>query len=478
MKPTIEQQYQNTKIIPPVQTFQEAQFPEPFQSGLEFNAPVRGPWNIVHMALLVPDAHLLYICARGCLRGVLMTAYEMHAENRMSWVGVAEDDLANGRLEEVTFASIQEIIDNLEPKPKLIFLYLSCIHKFSHFDYPSLIQNLEAEYPDIRFIDCHMMPTMRKSGPTDEERTRAKMYQCLTKRTIQDEKSITVLGNDRPLAKNSLLLHILKQAGYTIQDITSCTTYADFTEFSKSAYTLTFSPVARLAQKELADRCNQKALIFLPTYQLEQTGLHIKECTEELAIPYPEDLVQQTLETVDTELRRTRKQLGSRPIALDYTVTPRPLSLARLLLEYDFALACLFCDAFDPSEDVHFRWIREHFPHCTIVQTLSPKMRLESVRNTLSEMLQNTTQKDLSFLPKDILCLGQKAAFLSMSRFFVNHVYAGNMPDVSALFFLAEELRHAASTQKDLRYEIQLKGLGCPSCLTTTRFPKVAWSLL
>ena len=77
----------------------EASYPEPFAQGLEFNAPVRGPWNIVHMALMIPEAHLLYICARGCLRGVIMTAAEMGAMARMSWIGLTEDELTTGLLD-------------------------------------------------------------------------------------------------------------------------------------------------------------------------------------------------------------------------------------------------------------------------------------------------------------------------------------------------------------------------------------------
>ena len=34
----------------------EASFPVPFQSGLEFNSPVHGNWNIVHTGMLVPEA--------------------------------------------------------------------------------------------------------------------------------------------------------------------------------------------------------------------------------------------------------------------------------------------------------------------------------------------------------------------------------------------------------------------------------------
>jgi hypothetical protein len=35
----------------------DASFPAPFVSGLEYGAPARGAWNIVHTGMLIPEAH-------------------------------------------------------------------------------------------------------------------------------------------------------------------------------------------------------------------------------------------------------------------------------------------------------------------------------------------------------------------------------------------------------------------------------------
>ena len=62
----------------------EAKFPAPFTSGLEYGAPARGTWNIVHVGMLIPQAHQIFVCAQGCLRGVVLTAAEMGASERFS----------------------------------------------------------------------------------------------------------------------------------------------------------------------------------------------------------------------------------------------------------------------------------------------------------------------------------------------------------------------------------------------------------
>ena len=67
----------------------DAKAPAPFVSGLEYGAPARGVWNIVHVGMLIPGAHEIYVCAGNCLRGVVLTAVEMGAQRRFSKIGRA-----------------------------------------------------------------------------------------------------------------------------------------------------------------------------------------------------------------------------------------------------------------------------------------------------------------------------------------------------------------------------------------------------
>ena len=80
----------------------DATFPVPFAPGLEFNSPVHGNWNIVHTGMLMPEARQIYVCADNCMRGVVLTAAEMNAADRFSFVIVKEENLLNGNLEDIT----------------------------------------------------------------------------------------------------------------------------------------------------------------------------------------------------------------------------------------------------------------------------------------------------------------------------------------------------------------------------------------
>ena len=64
-------------------------------TGLEFNSPAHGNWNIVHTGMLLPESIQIYVCADNCMRGVVLTAAEMNAADRFSFVIVEEEDLLN-----------------------------------------------------------------------------------------------------------------------------------------------------------------------------------------------------------------------------------------------------------------------------------------------------------------------------------------------------------------------------------------------
>ncbi|MBQ7457206.1 MAG: hypothetical protein IJS54_06360 [Desulfovibrio sp.] len=427
----------------------ETQYPSPFASGLEFNPPVRGPWNIVHMALQIPEAHLLYICARGCLRGVLMTCAEMGAMDRMHWVGVREHDLATGELDATTLRLATHVIAALKTtKPPLIMVYLSCIHKCTQMDYPALLEGLRSAFPEIRFIGCHMMPTMRKSGPTDEERTRAQMYEALSP-CQPITNAVTILGSDWPLAKNSVLKSALLAHGIAIRELPTCKSFADYQNLAQSATMLSFAPQALLAATSTCSRLGRKHLHLPLCYPSAAIKAMLAKAQEGLGIAIPSS---QAEERADHALRNAKKTLGDRPIHIDYTATVSPLSLARLLIEYHFCVSTLYLDAFAPHEEEDYAWLKEHAPDLRVCPTIHPSLRLERVRKYLNPEGDS------------ILAIGQKAAYLSGTRFFVNTVNDMGHLDFGAQAFIASAMLEAQAKPKDPEIVLQQKGLGLPSC--------------
>ena len=102
------------RVLPaPTAKLSEAHWPVPFRQGLEYSPPTRGPWTIVHVGMLVPECHEIFVCAQGCLRGVVLSAAELGLQRRFSTITVTEEHLRDGQLEDTIIEGVTHILERL-----------------------------------------------------------------------------------------------------------------------------------------------------------------------------------------------------------------------------------------------------------------------------------------------------------------------------------------------------------------------------
>ena len=423
-----------------------AAFPQPFAGTLEYNAPVRGPWNIVHTGMLLPQSHQIYVCAAGCLRGVVMTAAEMQAMDRMSWVAVDEADMFNGQLEENIISGASEIIARLPKRPRAILLFISCIHQFAGCDMARVIAELGARHSGIDFVDCYMTPTMRKSGLTPDQLVRRQIYALLPKVPPRPQTA-AIIGNDRPTMPSSELIALFGGAGWTVRDLTQCASYDDFLDTADSSLYITTSLPAKAAAESLAARTGRMHLHLPLCYGDAEIRRYLRELSLNLQMTEPD--WDEAAQKAESALAQLRSELSGWKVAIDYTATPRPLGLARRLLECGIDVSCVYADVFSPEEQGDFEAIRGHFPKLRLRPTVHPSM--------LHAPPQSPSL--------NCLAIGQKAAWFENTPYFVNIVAGGGQWGFDGICRLAAMMGEAAGHPKDTATLIQHKGLGCRSCI-------------
>ena len=171
-----------------VVSIKDASYPIPFPQGLEFNSPAHGCWNIVHTGMMIPEAHQIYVCADNCMRGVVLTAAEMHAEDRFSFVIVEEqnllkrksgrsDDRRNGRYLKKT----KRTRGNYGQKmPKAVLLFTVCLHHFLGCDLERIYRELEATIPGNQISEMLYGSNYAETRTdTGSESFRKAMYESL-----------------------------------------------------------------------------------------------------------------------------------------------------------------------------------------------------------------------------------------------------------------------------------------------------------
>ena len=426
----------------------DASFPAPFASELEFNSPVHGNWNIVHMGMLVPEAIQIYVCADNCMRGVVLTAAEMNAADRFSFVILEQQDILNSNLEEITIEGVTDVLNKREDHPKAVLLFTVCLHHFvgSNLDY--IYGELERRFPDICFIRCYMDPIMQKHGLTPDQKLRKAMYDPLPV-CEPDEKTVSVFGSDFVLDESSDIKRLLKKYDYTVRELPACQTWQELLDMSKGRLFIDCYPAGKYGMEAQARRLGREHLYLPGSFDYVEIERQLKQLTDALGLPeLTEDEMKREREACEESLGKAKELIKDMPITLDYLYHPRPLGLAKLLLMHGFRVKAVYLDAISPEEEADFYWLQEHAPELELIATIQVKMRV---------------------LPRggeeEVLAIGQKAAYFSRSRHFVNLVQGEGLHGFDGIRRTAELMMDAYRVEKDTEKLVIQKGWGCECCL-------------
>ena len=423
----------------------DASFPAPFHSGLEYASPARGTWNIVHTGMLIPEAHEIFVCAASCLRGVVLTAAEMGAAHRFSTVEIKENNLLDGDMEYHVIDGVSDILERLPKKPPVVLVYTSCVHHFAGCDLGMIYDTLRDRFPDIDFVDCYMNPIMRKSGLTPDQLMRSRLYFPLKPRPIR-KGTVSIIGNALPSNEDNDLMVLLKENGFRIHEITSCKTYEEYQQMAESEYNICYYPAAVAGCKMLSERLRSTSVYVPFSFDFVEIDAGFSALAEKLGIPL-QDSTAKRQACIDA-LKETLDLIGNTPIAIDYTYSPRPLGLAKLLLDHGFNVQRVYLDAVTGEEKKVFEDLQAQYPTLELFPTVHASMRF-------------LAQKE----PSDYLAIGQKAAHFLNTPHFVNVVEGGGMLGYQAVLKTLGLMREAFLEEKDTRNLIQIKGMGCGGCV-------------
>ena len=268
-----------------VTTIGRADFPVPFPLGLEFNSPAHGNWNIVHTGMLMPEAIQIYVCADNCMRGVVLTAAEMNASDRFSFVTVEEENLLNGNLEDVTIEGVTDVLNKLEYKRKAVLLFTVCFHHFLGCDLERVYEELGRRFPEIIFVRCFMDPIMQKHGLTPDQKLRKAMYDPLIPKEA-DSHTVTLVGSDFALDESSDIKRLLKSTGHTLRELPGCKSWEEYQLLGRGKLLISCYPPAKYGADMLAERLNRTHLYLPGSFDYEEIKEEIRRLIQNLNINY------------------------------------------------------------------------------------------------------------------------------------------------------------------------------------------------
>ncbi len=426
----------------------DASFPAPFASELEYNSPVHGNWNIVHTGMQVPESIQIYVCAENCMRGVVLTAAEMNAAERFSFVIVEQKDVLYSNLEELTIEGVTDVINKRGEHPKAVLLFTVCLHHFLGSDLKYIYRKLEDRFPDICFIRCYMDPIMQKHGLTPDQKLRKAMYDPMLE-CKPDAKTVSVFGNDFALDESSDIKRLLKRYDYKVLELPGCKNWQELLDMGKGSLFIDCYPAGKYGMEAQAKRLGRKSLYMPGSFDYNEIERQLNALTDALGLPpLTKDELARERQSCEDALAEAKALIGDMPIALDYTYHPRPLGLAKMLLTHGFCVKSVYLDGISPEEEADFIWLKEQAPELLLIATIQVKMRVLKRGGS-----------------REVLAVGQKAAYFSRSRHFVNLVQGEGLYGFDGIKRTAELMMDAYLNEKDTQKLVVQKGWGCECCL-------------
>lgn len=420
----------------------DADFKQLFPHSLEFNAPVHNNWNIVHIGMLVPESHQVYICGDNCMRGVTMTAAEMGTADRFSMVVLNEKDLLYSDLTDITLSGVTDVLNKLPKQPRAVLVFPVCVHHFlgSNMDY--VYAKLRERFPDVDFIPCWMDPIMQKKHLFPDEKERRAIYDVLPELPIE-KKSVNILGSVlRSDEKYNDIAKLTAQAGATLRELPRCQTYDDFLEMGRGELQICSHPMGFYGAKYTAKRLNRSYLEMPCSFDFEIISQLSRKLADFLQIDA--SVCEKWRDAAETALANMRKVIGNRPIAIDAMAVFQSLGLAKLLCEHGFNVTTVYLDGIAPVEKPAFDWLQSHRPNLKLKATSRMEMRIGAATNPKNE----------------VLAIGPKAAYFENTPYFVQMIDNGGFWGFNGVVGLCDEMAKAVKMPKDTKALVPLKGIG------------------
>ena len=419
----------------------------PLAGGLEFNPPAHGTWNIVHIGMLVPESHQVYVCGTNCMRGVVLTAQEMGASERFSCVVLEERDLVRGTVLEVTLEGVSDVLAKLERRgrlPRCLMVFPVCTHLFLGIDMRRVYAELVRRWPGVDFVRSYMDPISRKRL-TPDARLRRQMHMPI--RPLPPRRGMVAhIGSDFPLDADADVRLMLSGAGRSLASVHDMRTYDEFLGLGAAEAIMCTYPNAHLGATALATRLGRPLLYCPLTFDMDEIERQERELASALDLSLP-DFADERRRT-DEALEHARHTLGEASVAIDALAHPRPLSVARLLAEHGFHLDEVFVDAIAPEERADLTWLSENVPDLRLWPMTRADMRVQPRRRDHA-----------------VVAIGQRAAWFCGTDHFVNIVEGAGLFGYSGIRHLCALLAEAARERKDAQDLIPRKGLGCVSVI-------------
>ncbi len=340
-----------------------------FKKTLQYVSPAHGGWGVIRVAALVPESQMLFVIPFACGRHGALGGVINNIKNRVHYLYIDENDIVSGNYENLIPDAVDELFEFLEKRPKVLYIFVSCLDDLLGTDHVSLNQELSEKYPDVNFVTAHMNPFKMDTKVPPGVGLQNSIF-SLFNQNLPKINQINTVGNNAYVSPDCELYALMEKAGYKVKHIGLCSDFTDFMTMQQSKLNLILHPTALMACKKMEKNINIPYQVAFNTYDPNEIEEYYHNIEKKLGIVLPD--FSENKKKACLSIKNAQRVIGDYPVVVDYQAVLRPFTLAKVLFDYGFNIKMIFADGVSDFEKSSCQYLMEKIPDLKIINVLHP----------------------------------------------------------------------------------------------------------
>lgn len=336
---------------------------------LAFNSPGAEGFGVKRAGLAVPGSIMLIVAPGCCGRNTSMISSMKEYHDRFFYLMMDETDIVTGRHLKKIPKAVTEICDDLEKKPSVVMICITCVDALLGTDMERICKKATEE-ARIPVRPCYMYALTREGRKPPMVHVRQSLYSLLEPKKKKGNV-VNLLGFFSPLVDDCELYDLLKQAGVkTIHEISRCRDYEEYLTMAEANFNLVLHPEARFAAEDFHDRLKIPFIELTRLYQIDKIASQYRAFGAALGVRFSDEEPRRKAEMA---VERFQKMYPEASFAVGECMNGDPFELSLALVRYGFAVKEIY-GTITAENFVYLKQLATRSPDTKVFSNLEPTM--------------------------------------------------------------------------------------------------------
>ena len=258
--------------------------------------------------LRIPESHTLYLCPGSCGRRQGIRALKNGEADHASFLTFSQADIALGDYIGMVHDAVDEVLDAIEPTPRVITLYVNCIDDFIGTDGAALVEELGARHPGTRFLLSHINPVAADVRGNVAVDIHTNHYAALEPvRAEERDAGVNAVGGFVSVPDSCELRGYLKALGVPVlRELVACTAFDEYSALARSRFNIAVSHLGQDACQMMEKRLGIPWMYWPACYDPDELARRYEMLGLALSVPLFDNVTNEGAgeDTADTDSSR------------------------------------------------------------------------------------------------------------------------------------------------------------------------------